>query len=207
MADFGAYAIENATLYQNLHESYLSIIRALVSALELKDTYTRGHSDAVSRYTVALAERLKLSPEEIESIEVAAVLHDVGKIGVQETILNKPGKLNGEEWEEVRQHPEFSYTILKEVNFPWNVKPIIYAHHERYDGKGYPAGLKGRAIPLGARILAVADTFAAMTSDRAYRKGLSREVAIEELKRVAGTQLDPELVKVFVEMVMSRKGK
>ena len=205
MADFGASAIENATLYQNLHESYLSIIRALVSALELKDSYTRGHSESVTRYAVALAERLKLSPEEIESIEVAAVLHDIGKIGVQKSILNKPGKLDDEEWKEVRRHPEFSYKILKEVNFPWDVKPIIYAHHERYDGKGYPAGLKGEKIPLGAKILAVADTFAAMTSDRAYRKGVSKEVAIEELKRVAGTQLDPELVKVFIEMLMSKE--
>ena len=205
MANDAASAIENATLYQNLHESYLSIIRALVSALELKDSYTRGHSESVTRYAVALAERLKLSPQEIESIEVAAVLHDIGKIGVQESILSKPGKLNDEEWGEMKQHPEFSYKILKEVNFPWDVKPIIYAHHERYDGKGYPAGLKGEKIPLGAKILAVADTFAAMTSDRAYRKGLSKEVAIEELKRVAGTQLDPELVKVFIEMLMSRE--
>ena len=202
MANDAASAIENATLYQNLHESYLSIIRALVSALELKDSYTSGHSESVSRYAVALAKGLKLSPQEIDSIEVAAILHDVGKIGVQESILNKPEKLDDEEWKEVRRHPEFSYKILKEVNFPWKIKPLIYAHHERYDGKGYPTGLKGKKIPLGARILAVADTFAAMTSDRVDRKGLSKEVAIEELKRVAGTQLVPELVKVFVEMVM-----
>jgi len=202
MANDAASAIENATLYHNLHESYLSIIRALVSALELKDSYTSGHSESVSRYAVALAKGLKLSPQEIDSIEVAAILHDIGKIGVQESILNKSEKLNDEEWKEMRRHPEFSYKILKEVNFPWKIKPLIYAHHERYNGKGYPAGLKGEKIPLGARILAVADTFAAMTSDRVYRKGLSKEVAIEELKRVAGTQLDPELVKVFVEMVM-----
>jgi len=207
MANDVAFAIENATLYQNLHESYLSIIRALVSALELKDSHTRGHSESVTRYAVALAKKLKLFPQEIESIEVAAILHDVGKIGVQESILNKPGKLNNEEWKEMKQHPEFSYKILKEVNFPWEIKPVIYAHHERYNGKGYPARLKGEKIPLGARILAVADTFAAMTSDRAYRKGLSKEMAIEELKRVAGTQLDPELVKVFVEMLMSGEKK
>ena len=207
MADLAASAIENATLYQNLHESYLSIIRALVSALELKDSHTRGHSESVTRYAVALAERLKLSPQEIESIEVAAILHDVGKIGIHEYILNKPGKLNDEEWKEVKQHPEFSYKILKEVGFPWKIKPIIYAHHERYNGKGYPVGLKEKKIPLGARILAVADTFAAMTSDRPYRKGLSKERAIKELKRVSGTQLDPELVKVFVEMLMSREKK
>ena len=207
MANDVAFAIENATLYQNLHESYLSIIRALVSALELKDSHTRGHSESVTRYAVALAKKLKLFPQEIESIEVAAILHDVGKIGVQESILNKPGKLNDEEWKEMKRHPEFSYKILKEVNFPWEIKPVIYAHHERYNGKGYPARLKGEKIPLGARILAVADTFAAMTSDRAYRKGLSKEMAIEELKRVAGTQLDPELVKVFVEMLMSGEKK
>ena len=207
MANDVAFAIENATLYQNLHESYLSIIRALVSALELKDSHTRGHSESVTRYAVALAKKLKLFPQEIESIEVAAILHDVGKIGVQESILNKPGKLNNEEWKEMKRHPEFSYKILKEVNFPWEIKPVIYAHHERYNGKGYPARLKGEKIPLGARILAVADTFAAMTSDRAYRKGLSKEMAIEELKRVAGTQLDPELVKVFVEMLMSGEKK
>ena len=207
MANDVAFAIENATLYHNLHESYLSIIRALVSALELKDSHTRGHSESVTRYAVALAKKLKLSPQEIESIEVAAILHDIGKIGIQESILNKPGKLNNEEWKEMKRHPEFSYKILKEVNFPWEIKPVIYAHHERYNGKGYPARLKGEKIPLGARILAVADTFAAMTSDRAYRKGLSKEVAIEELKRVAGTQLDPELVKVFVEMLMSGEKK
>lgn len=206
IANDAAYAIENATLYQNLHESYLGIIRALVSALELKDSYTRGHSEFVTKYAVALAKKLKLSPEEIESIEVAAILHDVGKIGINEDILNKSGGLNDEEWGEMKQHPEFGYKILKEVNFPWKIKPLIRAHHERYNGKGYPTGLKGKKIPLGARILAVADTFAAMTSDRAYRKGLSKDVAIEELKRVAGTQLDPEIVKVFVEMAIL-KGK
>jgi len=114
---------------------------------------------------VALAQRLKLSPQEIKNIEVSAILHDIGKIGIHEDILSKPGRLNDKEWEEVKKHPEFSYKILKEVNFPWDIKPVIYAHHERYNGKGYPAELKGKQIPLGARILAVADTFAAMTSE------------------------------------------
>ena len=207
LANDAAYAIENATLYQNLYESYRSIIRALISALELKDTYTRGHSEAVTRYAVALAKKLKLSPQEIDSIEVAAILHDIGKIGINDNILSKPERLNEEEWREVKQHPEFSYKILKEVKFPWDIKPIIYAHHERYNGKGYPAGLKGRKIPLGARILAVADTFAAMTSERPYRKRLSKERVIEELKTVAGNQLDPDLVEVFVDMLMSKEGK
>ncbi|MBU4228302.1 HD domain-containing protein [bacterium] len=204
LANDAAFAIENASLYRNLHKSYLSIIRALVSALELKDSYTKGHSDMVTRYAVALAKKLKLSPQEIESIEIAAILHDIGKIGINENILNKPAKLNDEEWKKVKQHPEFSYKIIKGVNFPWNIKPVIYAHHERYNGKGYPIGLKGEQIPLGARILAVADTFAAMTSDRPYRNRLSKEVVIGELRKIAGTQLDPDLVEMFLKIVKKK---
>ncbi|MDI6776579.1 MAG: HD domain-containing protein [Syntrophales bacterium] len=203
MAHQAAVAIENASLYRDLRESYLSTIRALASALEAKDPYTKGHSDAVARYAVAIAERLDMSQEEIEGIEVAAVLHDIGKIGIQEDILNKPGKLDEKEWKEIEKHPEGSLKILNGISFPWDIKPIIYAHHEGYNGKGYPAGLKGEETPLGARIIAVADHYDAMTSDRAYRKALSKEVVIEELKRVAGTQLDPKIVKVFIEMLMS----
>ncbi|RJQ29301.1 MAG: HD domain-containing protein [Peptococcaceae bacterium] len=203
MAHEAASAIENASLYRNLHESYLSTIRALVSALGIKDPYTKGHSDAVAKHAVAIARRLGLSPQEIEGIEVAAVLHDIGKIGIREAILNKPGKLDEEELRNVKKHPQFSLEILNGINFPWDVKPVICAHHERYDGKGYPAGLKGGEIPLGARIIAVADLYDAMTSDRAYRKALSKKVVVEELKRVAGTQLDPEIVKVFMEVLAS----
>lgn len=202
MAHEAASAIENAGLYKDLHESYLSTIRALASAIEVKDLYTKGHSDAVARCAVKIAKRLDLSPYEIEGIEVAGILYDVGNIGIQEEILNKPGKLDDEEWKEVKKHPESSMKILGEINFPWDIKPIIYAHHERYDGNGYPNGLKGEEIPLGARILGVADLYDAMTSDRAYRKGLSNEVVIEELKRVSGTQLDPEIGKVFIEMLL-----
>lgn len=205
MAHEAASAIENAGLYKDLHEGYLSTIRALTSALEVKDHYTRGHSDAVARYAVKIAKRLDLSPHEIEGIEVAAILHDIGKIGIQEAILNKPGKLDDEEWKEVKKHPESSLKILDGINFPWDIKPIVYAHHERYDGKGYPRGLKGIEIPLGARILGVADLYDAMTSDRAYRKGLSKETVIEELKRVAGTQIDPGIAEVFIEILLQGK--
>lgn len=202
MAHEAASAIENAGLYKELRESYLSTIRALASAIEVKDPYTKGHSDAVARCAVKIAKRLELSPHEIEGIEVAAILHDIGKIGVQEDILNKPGKLDDGEWKEMKKHPESSLKILEGINFPWDIKPIVYAHHERYDGKGYPNGLKGIEIPLGARILGVADLYDAMTSNRAYRKGLSKETVIEELKRVSGTQIDPEIAKVFIEMLM-----
>ncbi|OIP87539.1 MAG: hypothetical protein AUK24_09300 [Syntrophaceae bacterium CG2_30_49_12] len=205
MAHETASALENAGLYKDLHESYLSTIRALASALEVKDLYTRGHSDSVARCAVKIAKRLDMSPHEIEGIEVAAILHDVGKIGIHEDILNKPGKLDEEEWREVKKHPELSLKILDGTNFPWDIKSIICAHHERYDGNGYPNGLKGEEIPLGARIIAVADLYDAMTSDRAYRKGLSKETVIEELKRVAGTQLDPKIAKVFIEMLIQGK--
>ena len=203
MAHEAASAIENAGLYEDLRESYLSAIRALATALEVKDSYTKGHSDAVARYAVAIAKRLSLSYQEIEGIEVAAILHDIGKIGIHEDILNKPEKLDDEEWKEIKKHPESSLKILNNINSPWEIRPIIYAHHERYDGNGYPAGLKGEEIPLGARIIAVADLYDAMISDRAYRKGLSREMVIGELKKVAGTQLDPEVVKVFIEILSS----
>lgn len=206
MAYEAASAIEKAGLYKDLHESYLSTIHALASAIEVKDPYTKGHSDAVARCAAKIAKRLGLSPHEIEGIEVAAILHDVGKIGIQEDILNKPGKLDDEEWKEVKKHPESSMKILEGINFPWDIKPIVYAHHERYDGNGYPNGLKGEEVPLGARILGVADLYDAMISDRAYRKGLRKEVVIEELKRVSGTQIDPEIGKVFIKMLIKGEG-
>jgi len=207
MAHEAASAIENASLYRDVHESYLSTIRALASALEVKDPYTRGHSDSVARWAVAIARRLEMSHQEVEGIEVAAILHDIGKIGIREDILNKHGKLDDGEWAEVKKHPELSCKIINGINFPWDIKPIIYAHHERYDGNGYPVGLRGEEIPLGARIIAVADLYDAMTSDRAYRRGLSREVVIKELKRVAGTQLDPGIVEIFIGMLASGDGE
>lgn len=204
MAHEAATAIESASLYQNLRKSYISIIRALSSALE-QDPYIIGHSCDVAKYAVAIAKNLGMSFHEIEGVEVAGILHDIGKVGIHEDILNKPWKLDDEEWKEVKRQAESSFNILNGVDFPWNIKDIVYSHHERHDGMGYPAGLKGSEIPLGARILAVADAYEAMTSDRAHRKALTKEAAVKELKRVAGTQLDPEIVKVFIETLMSGK--
>ena len=201
MAHEAATAIENVSLYRDLCEGYLSTVHAMISALEVKDPYIKGHSDAVARYAVAIAKRLNISPQGIETIEMAALLHDIGKIGIHEDILNKPGKLDEEDWKEMKKHPEIGLKILNGVNFPWDIRPVIYHHHERYDGKGYPAGIKGKEIPLGARIIAVADSYDSITSERAYRKGLSKKAAIKELERVAGAQLDPEIVGVFVEML------
>lgn len=207
MEGIRAYGIAYKEYYQDLRKSYLSTIRALVSVLEVKNLYIKGHSDAVASYALAIAKMLDISPQEIEAIEVAAMLHDIGKIGIHEDILSKSGKLDEEDWKEMKRHPEICLEILNGINFPWDIKPIIHAHHERYDGKGYPFGLKEKEIPLGARIIAVADSYDAMTSDRAYRKGLSKKAAIKELKRVAGTQLDPEIVKVFIEIPITGKGK
>jgi len=201
MAHEAATAIENVSLYRDLREGYLSIVHSMISALEVKDPYIKGHSDAVARYAVAIAKRLNISPQGIETIEMAALLHDIGKIGIHEDILNKPGKLDEEDWKDMEKHPEIGLKILNGVNFPWDIRSVIYHHHERYDGKGYPAGIKGKEIPLGARIIAVADSYDSITSERAYRKGLSKKAAIKELERVAGAQLDPEIVGVFVEML------
>ncbi|EGW39956.1 HD-GYP domain-containing protein [Desulfosporosinus sp. OT] len=188
-------------LYVDMRENYLSTVEALVQALEAKDTYTSGHSERVGKLVVAMAEAIKMSEDKIQSLKYAAVLHDVGKIGVSEIILNKEGKLMDSEWEAIRSHPIIGQTIIKGIKFLYDIGNVVRYHHERYDGKGYPDGIQGSEIPLESRIIAVADTYDAITSDRSYRKGRTHEEALEELKRVSGTQLDPELVEIFCKVV------
>lgn len=190
-------------LYVDMKENYLNTVEALVQALEAKDTYTSGHSARVGKLAVAIAEAIKMSEDKIESLKYAAVLHDVGKIGVSETILNKEGELQESEWESIRSHPVIGQTIIKGIKFLFDIGEVVRHHHERYDGQGYPDGIKGEEIPLESRIIAVADTYDAITSDRSYRKGKTHDEAIEELKRVAGSQLDPELVIIFCKVVTS----
>ncbi|HBP66073.1 MAG TPA: hypothetical protein DD730_17895 [Desulfosporosinus sp.] len=190
-------------LYIDMKENYLNTVEALVQALEAKDTYTSGHSERVGKYAVAIAEGLEMTEEKIQSLKYAAVLHDVGKIGVSEIILNKEGELLDSEWEAIRSHPVIGQTIIKGIKFMFDIGLVVRHHHERYDGKGYPDGIKGEIIPLESRIIAVADTYDAITSDRSYRKGKTHDEAIEELKRVAGSQLDPELVIIFCKVVTS----
>ncbi|WP_088554321.1 HD-GYP domain-containing protein [Calderihabitans maritimus] len=180
------------------------VTMALVEAIEAKDKYLEGHSRKVAHLARWVARFMKLRPEEIDNVYWAALLHDIGKIGVPESILNKTDRLTASEWYQVQQHPIIGAEILSRVPSLQAVVPSVLHHHERYDGKGYPKRLKGTEIPLGARIIAVVDAFEAMTSDRSYRKGMSNEKAIEELKRCAGTQFDPRIVEAFIKCFMER---
>ncbi|MBW2117969.1 MAG: HD domain-containing protein [Deltaproteobacteria bacterium] len=201
MSGHVAVAIENAKLYEGLLKSYLSAVSALAEAIETKDPYTRGHSERVSKYATAIARGMNLPESEIERIRVAGILHDVGKIGVQEGILLKFGPLTKAEFGVIKDHPDTSTKIIEKGEFPWEIKSLARHHHERYDGSGYPDGLKGEDIPFGARILAVADTYEALLADRPYRRGFPKEKALDIIKEVAGTQLDPEIVPVFLKLV------
>ena len=179
----------------------LSAVYALVSAVEAKDSYTYGHSKKVNTYAVALAEAIGLSPDEVFKVSTAALLHDIGKIGIPDRVLNKEGELNEEDWKAIKAHPRLGATIIGNIpNLVPCVSSILH-HHERWDGRGYPEGLKGEEIPIEARILAIADSYAAMSSARPYRPALSREDVIKELKQGAGIKYDPKLVEVFVGTV------
>ncbi len=185
---------------QKIRASFFNAVTALAYALEAKDVYTSGHSQRVTEISVAIAEHLKLPKETIEKIRLAGLVHDIGKIGVREVVLNKPGSLTDEEYEHVRQHSETGERILKPIVDDKEILKAVRNHHERYDGAGYPDGLRGEQVPLLARIIAVADTFDAMTSERPYRKALSKEAACAEVERCRGTQFDPEAADAFLEL-------
>jgi len=205
IAGQAAVALENASLYEDLEMSYFSTVKALARAIEVKDPYTYGHSEKVTEYSMAIARRMDLSEWDRRNIKYAAALHDIGKIGIARKVLNKPGALSEEEFLHVKTHPQLGDSIIEPVAFLQEPRLIILHHHERYDGKGYPDGLRGVEIPLGARILSVADSYEAMMSDRPYRKALPISEAIKELDINAGTQFDPEVVKAFLEVL--RKGE
>ncbi len=194
----GALAIQKARLYQDLSELFISAVRAIADAIEAKDLYTRGHCERMRRFSLVIAEELNLSEKEKRNVELSALLHDVGKIGVPEVILLKDGKLTAEEFAEIKKHPVIGAEILGEIKQLKEVIPGVKYHHERYDGKGYPEGLSGENIPLIARIIAVTDAYDAMTSDRPYRKGLAKEIADKELVRLKGQQFDPQCVDAFL---------
>lgn len=196
-----AFVIQNTELFNNLEKAYLDTLSALTNAIDAKDSYTRGHSDRVTDLSVKLAKEAGVNHIDIERIRLGGMLHDIGKIGIPELILNKPGRLDNNEFEVIKSHPVLGVSILGNVEFLQNVVPIIKHHHERYDGKGYPDKLKGNDIPYLARIVSIADTFDAMTTNRPYRKGLSVEESLSEIERCKETQFDPELADLFINMV------
>jgi HD-GYP domain-containing protein (c-di-GMP phosphodiesterase class II) len=193
--------IANTDLYRDLEKLVINVVKSLVYAIEAKDVYTSGHSERVSHYCMLMAERVRLDKDLRKTLYWASLLHDVGKIGIPEKILNKPGPLSKEEYEIIRAHPQKSYSILQPLDQLGRSLPGILHHHEKYDGTGYPLGLKGDEIPLLARIIAIADTFDAITSTRAYRPAKTSEKAMKIIKIASGTQFDPDLVAVFEEVV------
>lgn len=180
---------------------FIEAIQVLVKTLEAKDKYTKEHSLNVAKYAVLIARNLRLSEEEIKIIEIAGYLHDLGKIGIDENILKKPGKLTSEEYEHVKKHPLITVEILEPIEEFREIIKFVKHHHERYDGTGYPDRLKGEEIPIGARILALADAYDAMLSDRPYRKARKKDEVINELKHEKGKQFDPKLVEKFLKVI------
>lgn len=173
--------------------------RTILKALDAKDNYTFGHSMRVAYFSLVTGREAGMTADEMYELELSAIFHDIGKIGTPDAVLNKPSRLSEEEFHVMKQHPENSFEILKEFPYFENVARNAQLHHERFDGKGYPLGLKGEEIPTAARIILIADTFDAMTSTRPYRKGLPYEVAYDELIQFSGTQFDPKLVQHFIE--------
>lgn len=197
--------LTNVELYENLKQFLLSVIRTLVSSIEAKDSCTKGHSERVAAISMMIAEGMCFSAEEKEVLQWAALLHDIGKIGVPEGILTKPGDLTENEQKIIQDHPERGYTILEPIQQLKDALDAIRFHHERLDGSGYPLGLKGCEIPLHARIISVADMYDAMTSDRAYRNKRSYEETRTEMTRVAGSQLDPGIVTLLFDLVEKKQ--
>lgn len=184
-----------------------NIILSLANAIEAKDPYTEGHTERVGNYCLLLGEALKLEETDLWALKMGGILHDIGKIGISDTILNKKGKLTPQEDEQMRLHPVIGHKIIKPLRSFHQVLPIVRYHHEQFDGNGYPDGLKKEEIPLIARITTVADVYDAITTDRPYRQALPSNGIRESMLKMAGTHLDPELVKIFLELTDSKKVK
>lgn len=199
LADQVAIALDNSRLYHELEEMFFQTAESLADAIEKRDPYTGGHTQRVTAYSLATANYLPLGSLEKKWLKIASVLHDVGKIGIEDHILRKPERLTPEEFNLIKRHSNMGAEIIEHIRQLKEIVPGIKYHHEQMDGRGYPEGLKGEEIPLMAKIVAVADTYDAMTTDRPYRKALSKEIAIEELKKCSGTQFDKEVVSAFVQ--------
>ncbi len=199
LADQVAIALDNARLYEELEEMFFQTAESLADAIEKRDPYTGGHTQRVTSYSLAIAHHLQLNPSDRRCLKLAAVLHDVGKIGIEDEILRKPEPLSPEEYNTIKLHTKMGAEILDHIRQLRDIIPGVKYHHEQMNGKGYPDGLKGEEMPIIAKIVAVADTYDAMTTNRPYRKALSKEVAIGELKRCSGAQFDREVVEAFVK--------
>ncbi|OGW36976.1 MAG: hypothetical protein A2010_00530 [Nitrospirae bacterium GWD2_57_9] len=196
-------AMENAALFEDLRENYFRTVQALVAAVEAKDPYTRWHSTNVAKYAVAIARDLGMSPSQLEEMHIAAILHDVGKIGISELIIGKPERLSREEFDIMKDHPAHGIRILEPIGFSPTIISAIYQHHERFDGKGYPQGLAGEHITLPARVLNVADTIDAMVSERPYRGTISSDEVLLELERESGRQFDPKVTESACRLIVN----
>ena len=186
---------------EQLEQAYLDMVQTLRSAVEAKDTYTRGHSDRVAEYSVLIGEKLGLPEDQIKTLKIGGLFHDIGKIGISDSILLKPGKLTDDEYSEIKNHPSIGAHILGSAKTFQDIVPIVKHHHEKYDGNGYPSRMKGEEIPYLARIAAVADTFDAMTSRRSYRDAIDLQKVKDEIKRCEGTQFDPQIAEAFLDIM------
>lgn len=193
--------LDNHELVKNLKELFTGTINAITEALDAKDSFTYGRSKRVTYYSLEIGKALGLSNNELSELELAGLLHDIGMIGVPEKVLNKPENLSDEEYEEIKKHVSYGVKILNEIKQLESVVKVVELHHEKFNGEGYPYGFSGETIPIGARIISIADAFDSMTSDRPYRKGLSYETAVEELKKLSGSQFDPKIVDAFCQIV------
>ena len=192
---------ELSDTYEQLEKAYLESIEVLRYTVEAKDPYTRGHSDRVSEYSVLIGKKMGLSDDELKTLQIGGLFHDVGKIGIPDSILLKEAKLTDDEYSQIKNHPTIGAHILQNATIFKDIIPIVKHHHEKYDGNGYPGKLKGEEIPFMARIAAVADTFDAMTSKRSYRDPLSLDIVKAEIEKYSGTQFDPEIAKVFLNIL------
>ena len=198
---------ELSDTYEKLEKAYMESIQTVRYTVEAKDTYTRGHSDRVSEYSVLIGEKLGLNEEDLRRLRIGGLFHDVGKIGVPDNILQKNGKLSDDEYSEIKNHPTIGAHILSSASIFQDIIPIVKHHHERFDGRGYPGQLKGEEIPYLARIAAVADSFDAMTSRRVYRDSLPINVVIEEIEKNKGTQFDPSVADAFLDILRNNYDK
>jgi putative two-component system response regulator len=188
-----------------LQQAYEASLIVLANAIELRDRYTRGHVERVRDLSILIAEQLSISESQINVLRFGAILHDIGKIYIRENVLRKPGPLNEQEWAEMKRHPEIGAELLERIPYLIEAKPIIHYHHERWDGKGYPVGLQCEEIPLEARIVSVADSYDAMTTDRVYHAAIEPENAIEEIRVSSGLRYDPTIVDAFLNVIETHR--